>query len=611
MKIYNINFKEESEYIKIKGNFYKKEDFLDFIRKMYNRELLRLESLKQEKDLFSFKFVIDDKLEEIILDIKINSNDYYFESLRKIGKSCKKRKFKTIFKKSFYLTSLIVLLLTYIYESAYRNISDKVVEEVEVFDSLFETYLEENSKLSQLEVDTIEKFKNDAWIKENKSYSIEKVNPYIKMFNVDKTIDKAFMKVNLLTQKEYTHKVDFNLLFDFEKNMLKKEESIEYIYNYSLANVNNFYNGRYKVMSKEELEAFVIDVNIYIFNMLSLELEFDLEHFLCQLFNTVVLVSEDYSFELEEVSAQTTWSEYGNCIVFNKYNINWYPEHLDDIRYHEDNHLNENFCVCEDGNILIDSNGFYINSSRVYSYNFINEWASEVIGNNCDNNTHINSYYLENEVVHNLELALSINPKYKCGSILKSNIERNPINFYKLFPYIYSEREEVMEYVQMLHCYDIALSNTNYEIYLYYAQMKHIEIFYKNLFYLNESDDADIEYTYFLINLFETSMRSQSNELNSKVDIDSLLEYGYKNLFLEYMTRKYPNINLEEFRKNNNYSVSDMIEIDIESKFPKYFDFEKTKLYEEIVLNLFYKENSFKYDKCDSFQFILKDKLKY
>ena len=72
-----------------------------------------------------------------------------------------------------------------------------------------------------------------------------------------------------------------------------------------------------------------------------------------------------------------------------------------------------------------------------------------------------------------------------------------------------------------------------------------------------------------------------------------------------------PNINLEEFRKNNNYSVSDMIEIDIESKFPKYFDFEKTKLYEEIVLNLFYKENSFKYDKCDSFQFILKDKLKY
>lgn len=597
MKKYRIKFQKDSDCVKIGKDFYKKEDFCLFLEELEKEKKILARKRKNQGEVTTYYYLIDDEGKKIELDIFINREDSYFEDLKYISIPKKKIDFLLLAMR-LYMGGLLISLFSTIFfsfkEPIYEYFSSKIIQEVtdeyEFFDSLFQTYMEQNPKLSKLETDTIEKFKDGDWTVKGKNDLLEKTQVYVEDLQIEETLDESLLKVYFINQKEYVHEPNFNF-YDFERNTFMKEELVTYLYNYSLEHANDFYNDDYKVMSEEELYDLISYMEGYIFYMRKLDSNFDVEHFLCQILNTAFLKCEDYKEELKYINASTSQNVLGNCVLFNKYKVSdrYFP--VKNIASHEFNHLSEAACICEDDEVRIYSSGFKIDEKSTYYLRFIREWASEAISQNANRSVNMDTYFNENEVIHNIEFALTIQPSYQCGEILDSSIKRDPFLLYQAFPYIHDEKQELTEYLEMLKCYDLSLSSLKNEPYVYYAEAKNIEIFYKNLFYLNESTDKELlEYNYFLINLFEISMREQNKTLNANVDIDTLLELGYQNLFYDYVKEKYPNASLEEMRSKNNYTVSELFEMDIREICLDYIDIDKVLFYEEIIKNLYYKD---------------------
>jgi hypothetical protein len=107
-----------------------------------------------------------------------------------------------------------------------------------------------------------------------------------------------------------------------------------------------------------------------------------------------------------------------------------------------------------------------------------------------------------------------------------------------------------------------------------------VELFYKNLYLLNESSKEDIsEYSKYLIRLFQAIMKKQEQECFSgiNVDLDNILSDGYLNFYNHYLVLKYPNL---EFELSDDDSLKEF------EAFPSFVDDEKCAYYRKLANEL-------------------------
>lgn len=634
MKIYHIYFKRKSRFayrITKRGvkSFYQKKEVFDLLRNLKEKDCIEEIYERKTNEIVSFSLDVLENSKMSTIVVEMNPRDPYhrkFEKLLDFKRKQSDFSFKRMIS-TFGLISACVLLNPLPLEDDYP---EKLEEEVDVpeteleyceeetttlnveetfLDSFFETYLEKYENLSVLDENVIMTFQNERWIQNEGAYHLEEVAPFIRAIGIENSIDFTFEVTNESLEEEYIHDLT---CYDENVNNINKLALIDKFIMNSLL-TDELMNGGYLSLEEDELWIIMDQIYDYIEEMKQQNPNFDVEHFICNLEEcSVYKNTRSYNSGEETYAFCKNWYIIWNSFQEEYGDMNEWVK----INKHEFSHMNHFWCPDEDSEYLkILGGSIYLKVSpeiliqtmalQPYCYDFMDEWAAEkTISTIMDEN--VSTYVGENEVMSNLEFALSIHPYYQKGTLLSSYTERNPMKLYQSFPCLYDEKEELVDYVQMLKCYDYSFLNGYqdyllminksfgedvylkhqeqlYEYLLHYAEMKHVELFYKNLWIANETLEQEmapeeiVQYDRYMISLFEKLMRKQETQVyqNMNLDLENILLQG-ANFFLSYLQEKYPNIEIDT-------SFLTIEELRHFSGYPSYVDEEKLSFYHELM----------------------------
>lgn len=568
MNNFKIFFKLDSLISSVNGVDFEKEKICRILISNYESGNITFRYEKEVNGLFYLYYDLKRNERIIPVELIIYKKDKYLKKL----KTLKKKKINNnILKKIFAvlgLSSLMILLIPNFNGNKADNYKGLDVS-IENLDDLFNTYLEENDDYYNI----IDDLKNDNWVNYN-GIVYESVIEEVKRFGIEESLDKELENI---ISNEVKHSSDFSMFYDEKKDNLKKDLLFLKVKINSLC-LKSDKTKNYQQLTDDEYKILINQLYDYIEVLKRKYPNVDIENLMCNLFNISFFKNVDEFNDEENITYAVfyPWHIVWNVPLDSKDIFEKYKK----INYHEFSHLNHSYCPCEcDKNVLISGNSVILSNKilfgtkefglQPYYFKFMLEFLSEKQASDMyGENTSV--YLEEGEVIDNIEFALSINPKYRLGTLMDSNIYRNPLLLYKSFPYIYDWKVELTDYLTMLECYDYCFGN-DLDSYLefysiedeltiadnqatsvstsfsYYSRLKHIEIFYKNLFFLNESYDVDmLEYSLFLVRLFEELMLKQEKNSNYENPyLETTLLEG-REMFIEYLKEKYYLYSYEE-----------------------------------------------------------------
>lgn len=602
---YEITFKKNSRLAQVGSSFYTKEDIFSLIKKMKQKGKVSYSNEEVRGDHVHFYYTIRDKKEISRIHIQMSKTDFYvldFVELYDV-----KRILSVVKEKLILFFSFLGIVVGI---SSFSNFQSReelpfaktfIENDVSDLDHMIETYLEKEKNLSISELKLLESFKHEKWLTEGK-YILDENVPYIEAFGIKESLPDVIAEIS--KNDSMNHTVDIDYYYDSENDNFNKERILEKIKENSNLKV---LDTSYTCLTDEELSIVVNQLYSFIEKTKELDKDFDVRHFVCALIDTTFFKNSDYEFKNRYIFAFTTDD---HKIVWNTFQekMGDFNESIQ-INYHEYSHLEQFSCTCEtEKSYIVNGNSVICgesvsNEMMTYTQPYYNRFLGEVSAERISSlfqNEEISSYFGEDFVTTNLELALSVHPDYQMGSFIHTAINRDPISFYQTFPYLYDEEEELSEYLAMLLCYDFSLfrderlgescpltiDGKNLDQLSpnlrYYAEVKHVELFYKNLFYLNENSDEDLlTYNIFLIQLFETMMHKQDCRvfITDEEQILGILEDA-RNHFFSYLKEKYPDQDIETL-----YYSSEDLTLD---EFPSFVDEDKKAFYVRLYYDQYF-----------------------
>lgn len=511
---------DKNSYLKINNKCYSKKSFYSFLRKKYENDQIASYNITSRNDIKVIKIRLKDHKETYALYML--KTDYYY---KKILKLLRAKLYKTIF---LLLNMVVTISLAKSLADDIKNHRDTVIEEnvdTELVDDLFPLY-----------DDATCNFMDDDF-----SYLQN-----VAEFDIDKTLDSVLNDVIKDDRCSYDGDLFLEEIDNIDKEKLMKK-------------IRASQSIKYDKFSEDDISKLVDYVYDYIEKMKEIDPNFSVKRFACSLENLQFYKNFYSTEENENIYAFYTQ----HYIVYNVKDEDVSLAEWEHVTNHELTHLENDYCSCS-SNYHTLTTGVGIHSFfdkdvlfQPYDYNFLKEAFAERVASLMDGEN-VATYLPENQVTNNLEFALAINPNYKMNAILRNSIERDPIGFYQNFPYLYDSREEVTDYIRMLKCYEYSLGYglENYaELkdedlsicfdFKNYAFLKHVELFYKNLYILNEESNNDISlYTEDLINLFTCLMVKENKDSYSSVDsalVNGILMEKYTDFKNNYLVYKYPN----------------------------------------------------------------------
>lgn len=554
-KIYFSSRKNLDSLAKVGNKFYRKSKIYSSLKKLKKNKRIVGYDIKNNKDRKVIKvFVKSNKYYEVHNIYMLKSDPYY-----------KKIKFlliKNPFKKLFAILGLAFMFSFAFKKKTVLEIIPQSIEEEIEFDDLFSLY--END---------LDIFKEDTLLER---YCLKEADPYISSFNVSNTIEKVMIETYT---DDNSHQID-KYIYDASLNNIDKSKLLNLLIVNSTSNQMSKGLG-YVCFSKEELINLVDDIYTYIEKMKLIDPNFDVNYFACSLENSSFYKNPNYTDKFKSIYG--FYLDY--AIVYNTFSSEYMSfEKWVHVTNHEVTHMAQSFCPCETKKLKYAyKNGSNILKNTInekdiiqpYSYTFLSENFAEDVASLMDFEN-ITTYLSANQIADNLEFALLVNPDYEVGTILKNSIERDPIGFYQNFPYLYDRKEELTKYVCMLKSYDYALGNDLDEYlkimsldnsskacdsFKNYAFIEHINLFYKNLYILNETYDNVSSYSMDLINLFNSLMIKENTDSFDSFN-EPLVEYllidSYNEFKDNYLSIKYPNISFSELDDISSMKVDEI-----------------------------------------------------
>lgn len=527
IKVFFSKKSDKNSYLKINNDYYSKKSFYLFLKKKcYSDQVV------------SYNITSKDNVKIIKIDLEINlykksyvlymlESDYYYKKILKILHD-------KFYRKMYFLLTLILTIS--LINTEFDLVENYLEEKTHVVDELFPLY-------------------DDAscdFIDDDFSYLQDVVN-----FDIDKTLDDVFYDISKDDRCSYDGDLYLEEIDNIDKEKLIKKLLTSHS---NSIKVDEFDITIYKEFDDDSIKELVDYIYDYIEKMKEIDPNFSAKNFACSLEDLQFYETLDYP---EITYARYIHKKNHIYIVYNEAVEDISLSEWERVTNHELTHLENDYCSCND-NYYTFPTGVGIKSLfnedasyQPYNYLFLSEAYAEKVASLMDGKN-VSTYLPENQVINNLEFALAINPNYKMNTILKNSIERDPIGFYQNFPYLYDTREEIIDYIRMLKCYDysleyekekyIDLQNEDLSVrfdFKNYAFLKHVELFYKNLYILNEESDNDISlYTEDLINLFTCLMVKENRDSYDSVDSDlvnSILIEKYNDFKNNYLVYKYPN----------------------------------------------------------------------
>ena len=578
-KVYFSKNNKKNSYVKMDNKHYlKKKIYSYFVRKNKNITYSNI-VLKDNVAIIKISLKLDNERDTYILYML--RKDRYYKKFKNLLKPNIIKKLFIIFGMSVVLTLLIKKDISLISTYNMEKTQD------DSFDDLFNIY--------ECDDILVEVFKSGNLVSNS---ILEKTSPYVEAFNIDKTVDTVI--VNASIEKEC---VGGNYIYSSSTNNIDKDRLVTLLLANGISDQMTRGLG-YIYFSEAELNVLTDNIYDYIENMKAIDPNFDVKHFACSLEKLCFYKNINYTSDQKDTYA--FYSDYS--IVYNLFDSKEmsFDEWIH-VTNHELTHLENCFCPCDLTRLnVIYKNGIgilcpYLSDNinyQPYNYIFLDENFAEDVSSLMDNDN-VTTYLPENQVTDNIEFALCVNPNYEVGTILRNCIEQDPISFYQNFPYLYDTKEELTSYIEMLKCYDYSLENGLGEYlsvmgdididkeeisndFKDYAYVKHIELFYKNLYILNEESNTDISlYTEDLIKLFTSLMIKENNDSYSGDNsylLEALLISYYNDFKDNYLVYKYPNY---EF-----FTINDINSIMIDSiNYPDFVDLNKRRFIDNLINN--------------------------
>lgn len=533
-----VRFRKRSKLARIGKNLYLKKDIFSFLIDCKNKGIVLNSKVTKDKKhrRYNFNYILKEEKDILKLCVLVGEDDPYLHFLLELQE---KKKFH--WKKAIACFLIPVMLCSYSIDAGEDRMNPTFEIEDDMLDELIDnTFFTIEEKIG---------FSFEKYNSKKESSLITK--ELISDFNFEGTLKSAFE--GLYSDIEIEHKDSIMKYYDTENNVLDKELLSKIILQNSsdTSNVEILPYGR---VVYDEIYMILTEVEKYIYYRL-IDPDFDLKHFLCNLENLGIYKNMSYTPDQENVVAFMPISQSREKIlvfnVFTEDKINepyiWCSD--TETIFHEMEHLYEMDCNCSSNKIYKSGASFIFSEdtdfyeqfhSTLYNNRLLMEWSAENVDYFYSSN--FNCYQVENLIMHNLEFALDINPDYQFGAVATSIKNRDPLEMWQQFPYLYNEKEELIEYLLMLKSYDMTLYEdieNRYE-YAKYACSKHIEIFYKNLLYANERSNNDmLFYNFAMIKVFEHTMREEAKILcdNEYEFDDYFLEC--RSQFKEYLSLKY------------------------------------------------------------------------
>lgn len=531
-----VQFRKESKLARIGEKIAAKKEFFSFLVDCKKNNIIQSSKMIEDKKNRNYNFIytIKEASEVLNLRVVVEKDDPYLHLFLEL-----QEKRKVHWKQALACFLVPVMLYAYSVDAGEEKINPKIKIEDELLDDFIdEKFFSFEEKLN---------------LSFDKGFEFEKENevPSELASSFESTLKGAME--GLYSEEQIIHKKSILDYYDKENNVLDKE----YLSKLILINSSDDSDIsilRYGRVVYDEIYMILTEAESYIKYRLS-DPEFDLKHFLCNLEKLRIYKNMSYTEEQKNVLAFVLISDSKDKIlVFNvfteeKLNESYIWGSDTETIFHELEHLYEMDCSCSSNKIYKSGASFIFSSdaesdekisSSIYSNRLLTEWSAENIEYFHSGN--FDYYHTENLIVHNLEFALSINPDYEYGSLARTIKNRDPLGMWSLFPYMSNEKEELIEYLAMLNSYDKVLyeNGETCDEYAKYACSKHIEIFYKNLLYMNEKiNDNLLFYSLSMIKAFENTMREQSKMLfDNEFELDDYF-LEYKNQFKNYLSLKY------------------------------------------------------------------------
>lgn len=370
--------------------------------------------------------------------------------------------------------------------------------------------------------------------------------------------------------------------YDEEKDDIKWELLAEDCYIRSVNYKESDNNGIIldQPFSKEEIKEKIANIKQLTQNLRKDFKEFDMKEFACTL--------ADYKFikKLDYVSTALAYTTNDTVTYNTLFTHSLTKDEIKPIDLHEDFHIAVNGCsdkntglssqkrgisvqnkddknVSNDNLLCIDNSSYNYNNS--YSYNFLEEIYAELYSNSVLK-TKQQNYINHDEILNALQISLGLRSNYQIDDILQDLVYHDPLSFIKRFP-SFGERKEdyVVDNCKMLKAYDILLGDKSLynqllensdlsDIYNYdsvnsltlFASSQLTKNYFNNLIVMNEmhSKDMELEDNYYMINLFENTLKNTLNaikEVNPKLSIriNDTSFYQTRTTFLGYLGDKY------------------------------------------------------------------------
>lgn len=583
MKSYYFNFNQSGEVCKYKSSLYAKEDVFALLKKLLRKYRLKSKSMQKLTSHVVFSYVVSSPEGLIKIRLHLSKKDAYYKKLKRIYRKCQ---LADLFLGIFGIGSAILLL-----SSLVKLESPEVPsQDIDILDTLLETYIEKEGEFSSSQEGVFMTFVDNHWFQETEDVNLEKISPYISLFDLEKTLSKVFEDTYELENQEVIHQEEIEKYYDEKTKNINKEavtakisqnidmfeEPFLHVENLTEEELEKLAEGELEKLTEEEIEYIVNSLYQYIELMKVTGTEYDINEFACfvshlRLYkNSKGNKDKTFVYAYTNTNGKIVWNTFQEIPICSD---KWYL-----YNQHEFSHIRQTFCQCLEktpvfpfaNSITLTSHTYSAEDLKLqpYEFDFYEEATAEreTLRLNGQNYNVVQNYvYLNEQIIFNcIEYALSVNPEYHLYDSVNATMNHSPIQFYQSFPYLFDE-EEVEDYIAMLQCYNVVLEH-NKEDYeevceknhfsleyedelLTYAEAKNIELFYKNLVISHEKykDQVPLEellqYEYHLIYQFTIWMQNANIYVfdKNKDNLAYLLSEAYEN-YISYLSSTHENI---------------------------------------------------------------------
>lgn len=461
---------------------------------------------------------------------------------------------------------------------------------------------------------------------------------YISALGAD---DLSIFLSPFLTDVVDKHSNEF--LYDVENDDIYWEQLPELIYVNNLLFIGKDcqYKGiekkdsPYESLSKEDIISVLNQLEDFVHYIKDTYPNYDMKHLACVLSQCTFLYDH---FPSNAIAATGTSGIRWNVINGKYPNLSSFIT----TNEHEFKHL---LCAeCEDENGYSGQNNEYYWASFTgvegfldsrLSMTFIEEATAEELSAQMTNRD-MDCYLINEEILNNIRLVLSMQDDYEPDGFLKYGLLQNPIALIQQLPLLNVQKYSFADNVRMLAAYEDMIGNGPYDfifainklkgcegfpfdksaidVYkslLNYAQIQLSRMFYTNLIVLNETKDVPLDYNLFMLRLFEKRMDIAYRAINfylkkivPDIDLTDYENYASYHLdnFLSYLSNTFHmsisrlNELYREYSLDDDVTYPKFLSEDVVNlnEFLRWHDFSEDELNEKMeksVSGLVYKNN--------------------